>query len=465
VNINGVEGIKTGNVFHVKLPYTTDISNLKPEFTGNCSSIYPKGVTKSRGYSESVDFSNPVTYVAVGPDGKTEEYTVVITFSDLPTIYITTSAPIVSKDEWVKNNTIRIFNAGENNGDYSASLKGRGNSTWVFPKKPYAIKLDSKEEVLGMPKHKRWCLLANWMDRTNIRNEVAFEVGRRLSGLEWTPRGKFVDLIFNGTPVGNYYLCEQIKIDKNRINTAELEITEILEPNITGGYLLEFDSYFDETYKFRSSLELPINLKSPDENVPDEQSNYIKNYINTIEDKLIAHADFNEIDNLIDINSYVDWWILNEIVLNGEPNYPKSSYMYKKRDGKLFAGPAWDYDWGTFVEGSGWWIKDAIWYKYLFSYPEFISIIKERWNLHKNNLSTIGDYIDKIYYQINESSLYDCTIWPINPTILGGNYVNGDELLSFSDSVKKLKQMYLKRFQWLDKNINSLEPNEITIKN
>lgn len=452
VTINGVEADRSGNVFHVKLPPTTDLKSLTPKFIGNCTSISAK-------QADSYDFSSPVTFVATGPDGKTEEYTVAVTFSNLPVVYVTTPAPIVSKDDWVKNCAIQIVNSDYAGTYESVQMKGRGNSTWGYPKKPYAIKLDKKAEVLGMPKHKRWVLLANWMDRTNLRNDVAFEIGRRMSGLAWTPRGEFVDVVFNGRYQGNYYLCEQIRIDSNRVDIDEMEETDINMPEITGGYLLEFDTNYDEVNKFRTYLlNLPVNFKNPDEDVlQPAQFDYLKEYVNDVETKLVNHADFSEIESLIDIDSYIDWWLLHELALNGEPGHPKSSYMYKARNGKLFAGPAWDFDWGTFSSSyqNRWVIPHAIWYPYLLKYPEYIEKLKERWQEHRNSLEAVATYIETRGETLKESGVYDCQTWPINPGFTGG-YINGDELLSYPESIDQLKSRYIQRFNWIDENINKL---------
>lgn len=383
------------------------------------------------------DFTPPISY-----------------YSNLPVVYINTPAPIVSKDKWVKDCTMRIANAGAYDAVYeSVQLKGRGNSTWLYPKKPYAVKLNLKSEVLGMPEHKRWCLLANWMDRTNIRNDVSFEIGRRLSGLAWTPRGKFVDVVFNGKFAGNYYLCEQIKIDPNRVNIDEMTDADISGDALTGGYLLELDTYFDEANKFYSAyLNLPVNVKAPDEdNMQKAQFEYLQNYFNNVEKLLVGHGEYSKIESLLDIDSFVDYWILYELAGNWEGNYPKSCYMFKKRSGKLYAGPAWDFDWGTFCYETGWMAKNVLWYRYLFSYPDFQSKVKERWQKHKPALSTIPDYIQSISYVISESASYDCQLWPISQS------VNGDEKMSFTESVAKLKQYYSNRFKWLDENISSLQ--------
>ena len=132
-----------------------------------------------------------------------------------------------------------------------------------------------------MPKHKRWCLIANYMDRTLMRNRVAHYVASHTS-LQWTPRTRFAEVWFNGEYLGNYLVVEQIKIDENRLNIDELTTDDNEGDALTGGYLLEMDSYFDEMNKFRSSYsDMPVNIKSPDESITAAQFRYIRTYFLT----------------------------------------------------------------------------------------------------------------------------------------------------------------------------------------
>lgn len=173
----------------------------------------------------------------------------------------------------------------------ATKIKGRGNSSWKWEKKPYALKLSSKTEVLGMPRHKRWCLIANYMDRTLMRNRVAHYIASHTS-LRWTPRTRYADVYFNGIFLGNYLVVEQIKIDPNRLDIDELSPADTEGDALTGGYLLEMDSYFDEVYKFRSTYsDMPVNVKSPDETIAPEQGRYIQNYFNAA-DNLLFDKDY-----------------------------------------------------------------------------------------------------------------------------------------------------------------------------
>lgn len=465
IGIGDVDAEKDGNVFMLKLAATTNLKTLKPTITSNCTSIRIKGRDVAYSSDDEVDFSKPVTFVAVGPDGTEQEYTAVVYFSNLPVVYVSTPSAITSKEVWTADCEMQIWNAGENNVTLEkVNIKGRGNSTWMWPKKPYAIKLDKKAAVLGMPKHKRWCLLANYKDRTIMRNDMVNEMAHRMSGLDWTPHGEYVDVVLNGNFVGNYYLCEQIKIDENRINIAEMTAEDLDDVAITGGYLFELDTNYDEINKFRTSKRnLPVMFKEPDEKtLQPSQMEYVKNYFNDVEAKLYADGsyDFEEIGKLIDYDSFIDYWIIYELALNTELMNPKSCYMYKDRNGKLFAGPIWDFDWClsstyTYNYKQGLLLTNRVWYSGLFKNNQFVDAVKKRWREAKSELSTIPDYIENKYLKVRESAEINCTIWPINVSLFYP-FTNGEETMKYRESVDELKRKYQVRFSIMDEAITNM---------
>lgn len=382
----------------------------------------------------------------------------------LPVVFINTpnNVAITSKDDWLDpSSTITILNPDGSVG-YEAedlSIKGRGNSTWGFPKKPYALKLGSKSEVLGMKKHKRWCLLANWMDRTLLRNDVAFHIAKQ-TNLTWTPSGKFVEVILNGIHIGNYYLCEQIKVDKNRLNIAEMKSTDIDGDAITGGYLMEMDVAYDEVNKFYSGIRnLPYMFKEPDEDVlQPAQLEYFENYINTMESYLYADnwLENREYADYMDIGSFIDWWFVYELTMNAEPCHPKSSYVYKDRLGKLHAGPVWDFDWGTFKPGNSncYRLDNAIYYERLFADPVFVAEVKNRWASYKINFDQVPVYINNMATIVKISNEIDKFMWPMSADECGT--VNGDQDLSFDEAVERLIVAYETKMNWMDEQINNM---------
>ena len=71
--------------------------------------------------------------------------------------------------------------------DANAQMKGRGNGSWTFPKKPFQIKFEKKKQPLDAPaKAKKWTLINNYGDKTLMRNKVAYEMSRE-AGMPFTP--------------------------------------------------------------------------------------------------------------------------------------------------------------------------------------------------------------------------------------------------------------------------------------
>ena len=265
------------------------------------------GVTTNdyRGYKKGVVFR------AEGPEGESEQYTVRVLDTRLPVVSVTTATPgsITSREVW-RDARIRIGHPDgrvENLG--GTEIRGRGNWTWEkYPKKPYALKLDRPKGLLGMPSHERWVLLALY--RGFIGNALMFEATRRAPSMEWAPRGCFVEFVLNGKYQGLYYLCEQIKIDPNRVNIAPLGPEDVKYPEVSGGYLLEYDQLYDEEFKFMTQkFNLPVQLKAPNDTVPAAQMDYIRGFINDMETEIrkIGTGAESRYRDYLDIDSFADY--------------------------------------------------------------------------------------------------------------------------------------------------------------
>ncbi|MDE5877794.1 MAG: CotH kinase family protein [Muribaculaceae bacterium] len=455
LSVTDIEAVATDSAsWEIDMPYSTDLTSVPVTLTLEGLGAHIVGTDSMDERSVTLDLSRPATITVADTVGAQRSYTLAVYHGNLPMVYIETPAPILSKEEWVKKCSMTIVNAGESNVDLQkVQLKGRGNSTWGFPKKPYAVKLDSKTPLLGMPAHKRWCLLANWNDRTLLRNDVSFEVARHFPALAWTPRGQFVEVTLNGEFMGNYYLCEQIKVAESRVNITEMTSDDTEGEALTGGYLFELDTNYDEVNKFRTPYRrLPVNFKDPDEDVlTPEQFAYASDYFSRIESILYGRAE-GDIFDYIDIDSFIDWWLMHELVFNGEPQSPKSSYMYKDRGGLLCAGPVWDFDWGTLrpKDEVDWYIDKAIWYGALLKLPRFRERTKERWAMIRSGLEEIPAYIDAQAALISESAEVNYAQWPMNIT------PNGDEELSQTEAVERMKSAYISRLAKLDILIEAL---------
>lgn len=270
--------------------------------------------------------------------------------TNIPTVYIETfgNMSITSKTEYIYANMVYVGDTGIVRYD-SLKIRGRGNSTWGLAKKPYRIKFKESTKFLGKgyAKNKSWVFLANHADKSLLRNAVTFTMGEFM-GLDFNPAVHFVDLVLNGTYLGNYQITDQVNVDNKRVEIYEQEDYADETANITGGYLLEVDGFGNsEPFHFNTNRGVLISIKSPDEDViNDRQVEYIKGCLNDFEEALFSNS-FTDPENgyraHVDSASFVDWYMATELSANVDGFW--STYMYKdKDDPKLYFGPLWDYD-------------------------------------------------------------------------------------------------------------------------
>lgn len=130
-----------------------------------------------------------------------------------------------------------------------------------------------------------------------------------------------------------------------------------------------------------------------------------------------------------------------------------SVYCYKKRNGKLYAGPLWDFDYSTYNKPTGGRNLTALWYKYLFKSPVFTAAVKQRWNELKPIIeSRIYDYIDDKVAYLQKSEVANWAVYPIRKNITP----NGDEEMTFVEAINRMKTTLKERFEYLDTVINEL---------
>ncbi len=433
-----------------------DRSALVATFTTNGAIVTVNDVIQVSGVTKN-NFTNPVVYIVSTQGGLKKEYTVKLaSFTGLPVIYITTEAPVVSKDDYV-NGTMKIDgNLQYTDGLYNGNIqiKGRGNSTWLAEKKPYKIKLGSKSTILGMPADKEWALLANYYDKSLMRNDVAFELSERL-GLKWTPRRRFVEVFMNGEYEGNYLLTETVEVADNRLNITVMD--EKKGTDTSGGFLVENDAMRDGDYWFNTPRGLPFVMKTPDD-VSTLQYNHIKDYVSNIESILYnnAYSDTAFQEN-IDADSFINWFLVNEIMRNRDAIMYSSVFFYKDKDSKFSMGPVWDFDLSsggyTGNDPEGWFVKDADWLGWPFNNDAaYRQKVKTKWNSVKaDKLNTILTYIDEIKNNLQYSQVQNFKRWNImTESVYDGSIVAG----SYDNEVSNLKNFLDKRIKWMDTEIN-----------
>ena len=271
-------------------------------------------------------------YAGEGDDTKLYQLT------NLPTVVINTpgAQEITSKEYELSSNVYIISKDGTDLlATSETGVRGRGNASWGFEKKPYRLKFDSKQSPLGAPASaKKWTLIANYGDKTLMRNILAFEVSRRV-GLSYTPFCHPVDVIVNGEYRGTYHLCDQVEAASGRVEAKD-------------GYLIEIDAYaYQESVMFNSKKGIPVTIKHPDEDdITSTQWNFIEDYFNKMEAAVFS-GNFTDpasgYRKYMDLDSFLKNFIVGEFAGNTDTFW--SVYMYKDDEqGKLFTGPVWDYD-------------------------------------------------------------------------------------------------------------------------
>ena len=425
-------------------------SELIPTFTTNAVKVLVGEVEQKSGMTKN-DFSSPVVYQFIMRNGETFQYTVKAEFllSAIPELTITTTDPsiaeIPSKDYYLEGTLAVNGRGGYEDYTGKTEVKGRGNSTWGYPKKPYRLKLNKKAEICGLGKAKNYVLLANHLDPTLMLNSVAFKIGRLLE-LPFTNHAIPVDVVLNGIYKGSYLLTEQIEVKENRVDLDE-----------NNSVMWELDSYWDDEPKFKSTaFNLPVMVKDPD--LTTEQFEYWKKDFNAFTTQFAKEPlEGNSYVDMIDIESVAKFLITFNLVHNMEINHPKSVFLHKEGNGKYVMGPIWDFDWAYDYEGTS--NHFGRYNTPLFSssmngvgtafFQRFLqdsrvkAIYKRTWQDFKNNkLDALLQYVDDYAVMLKPSVERNSELW--------------ENTRSFDTKVKELKTWLRNRADYIDSEVSKL---------
>ena len=394
--------------------------------------------------------------------------------TNLPTVSIHTlnnEIPYDKEHQIVSQLTI-ISDNGTKLLSEPGTTRERGNASRTFPKKPYRIKFDEKQRVLDAPaKAKKWTLINNYGDKTLMRNLLAFELSKRL-GMTYTPFGTAVDVLLNGEYKGCYQLCDQVSINKNRVNITEMTPQDNQGSALTGGYLIEVDAYANQEKSwFNSNNGNPVTIKSPDEDeITNNQKQYIRQFFNQMERQWSTY---------LDVNSFLRHFLVGE--LSGNTDTYWSVFMYKERDEELLrVGPVWDFDLAFNNDQRIYPVNSKSDYIYRSggscagNMRTFVDNIVVRDAAAKRQLYQIWDearqaglteenvlaYIDRWTADLQQSQHLNFLRWPIlnqrvhqNPATWG----------SFQAEVDVVKTFMRGRIAWIDKKLGyTYKPNAIS---
>lgn len=421
--------------------------------------------------------------------------------SNLPIVVINSGSNTIVDEPKVMADMGIIYN-GVGNRNYTTDpfnhyngkigIEFRGSSSQGFPKKPYGFEtwdvngfsIDSS--LLGMPAESDWILSPSYSDKSLLNNYMTYDLARLMGW--YAPRGQYVEVIVNGQYMGVYILMEKIKRDNNRVDIAKLQPIDIAGDEVTGGYIIKIDkttgnggsgwtsNYAPDTNVNGQTIYFQYEYPS-DLDIMPQQETYIQLYVDSFETAL-AGPNFTDTSvgyaHYIDVNSFVDYFLLNELARNVD-GYRLSTYLYKDKasnGGKLVIGPCWDYDiaWGNANyclgdDPTGWAIDFAqpcsgdywqipFWWDRLLQDTAFQNKVKCRWEELKTtvlSVSYLHNYCDSMETYLTEGAGRNFQQWPILGTYVWPN--PSPQPATYAGEITELKTWITQRHAWLDANM------------
>ena len=324
-------------------------------------------------------------------------------------------------------------------------IRGRGNSTWWWPKKPYKLNLADPAALVGRAPHDEWVLLANYADRSALRTAAAFAVASR-TRLAWTPKSRFVEVTLNGQALGLYLLTEQVEQGRSRVEFAD------------NGYLLEINERYarDDEPGFRSRRGTPVAFKDPDE-VTRRQVHQVRRGVRKFEDVLYGQ-DFADPRTgyraYVDVASFVDWYLVEELFGNQDSDFRSSVNLSWTPGGRFVMGPVWDFDlsagsrWFGAVPPVGWHTrKGTHWIARMFQDPAFSAQVDRRWDRLRPIVDEVVAQIPAAAERLRATAEADWLLWHTGDGARPGSR-HAD---SFSGEVGFLRDWLTQRSEWLSR--------------
>ncbi len=406
--------------------------------------------------------------------------------TNVPTVVIHTAKAkeITSKTEYTPGIASVISDNGRAIMTDSLDVRGRGNGSWSLEKKPMKMKFRSKHRLPFLPaKAKKWALVSNHQDKSLMRNLVAFEVSRRLN-MPYTPSATPVDVIVNGEYKGNFQLTDQVEVKKDRVPVTEMTPNDNIEPNVSGGYLIEVDAYAGgEPVRFYSNkYNTPVTVHYPKE---DEITSYQKEYLTNIYNIMEANVFYESpkdpqlgIPSRIDVPSFLKRFLQSELSANIDAYW--SVYMYKERgDNRFYFAPGWDFD-HAFDNDSRCYPANSI--SGFLCLSNKVSIVsgmhdiiskvienyrddlRHYWSESRNYYGLTSEnllaMVDSLADYMEESQQLNFMRYPVLDKLL---VLNTGIRYTYQAEVDFLKQTIADRIDWLDENVGLDEKKEYVL--
>jgi CotH protein/type IX secretion system substrate protein len=403
--------------------------------------------------------------------------------SNLPIIKINTNGQtivdeprIVADMEVIDNGPGNLNYLTDPANDYNGkiAIEIRGASSLGFPKSNYGFETqdelgeNNNYPLLGFPEENDWILHGPYSDKSLIRNALTFDIGRKM--MDYASRTRFCELFINDEYRGLYLMMERIKRDAARVDIATLNPDDIEGDELTGGYVFQLDRDNENTEEdgwyspYASNPFYAFHSPDYDDLLP-VQKDYLRNWMNDFELAMLQ-ANYSSIyNNYIDVESFVNYFIINELTKHIDA-FKLSMYMYKKKDsngGKLFMGPIWDFNLGyanfNFAcdpEPEEWiypCTSRAFWLNRMLTIPDVQNRIRCRWNELRETVlhtDTLMNTIDQMTAEIDEAKDRNFYRWDILGIEIWPNYFIGD---THEQEIDFLKNWLSQRINWMDQNM------------
>ena len=419
--------------------------------------------------------------------------------SHLPIIVVNTNGQEIPNEDKITAHMGIIDNGpGEinylsdpyNHYDGFIGIEIRGSSTTWFPKKQFAVETrDSLGEnnnisLFGMPEENDWIFNAPYTDKSLMRNVIIYKMARDAG--KYATRSHYFELVIDGDYRGLYVMFEKIKRDNNRVNISKLEPEEVSDDDITGGYIIKVDKwdgeniggwYSEPPSDSYGGFYYQYHYPKPDEIVYDQQQ-YIMSYMESFEQTILSDDFANPetgYPSIINWDSFVDFFIMQEITKNVD-GYRLSSFLHKDKDsddGRLVAGPIWDFNLGfgnadyyNGWETQGWQVEADLpnddfsipyWWCTIWSDQSFRWSVQQRWNSLRNNFlsnASVNSLIDSLQSHIGEAADRNFERWPTLGQYVWPNYYIGQ---TYQDEIDYLRNWIITRMDWMDSELLSIQ--------
>lgn len=328
----------------------------------------------------------------------------------------------------------------------SLTVRGRGNSSFKMPK--YGMKLEFTDKVsfFGMPQSRDWALIANYGDKSHLRNYMMTRISEWL-GARYTPKCAFVELYLNRKYMGVYLLSETVKVAKNRVNIAENDSSFLFEKESSK----KVDSPF-----VTSTTGYSFHVKSP-KNLSETSKKILVSHLNDFE-RFLAGDEFPDAPSMldwIDLDDFLLYYWVQEFSKNEDANFARSIFMTWEKGGVIHFGPLWDFDlafgnasYDQNKSPEGWYIREYRWFRLIARNPKVWAAAKEYWRAHRDDFKNLIDSIP-VYRQMVEPALKnEYKRWPVLKNT--ENWALKDPYDSYDAAVEAMEKWLKSRLNWID---------------